>query len=302
MTTTIVRDSIVGDAWIQQTAAAVPIQPCLGEDGQPNGDWLTGPVRLSWPDLFQLPPATDKNQNPKYGAMLMFTPLADFTPLYQLYNQKCGEWFPEHYDAGTGQYLGLKSPFRDQAEKVRHGGATPGAVFMTCNSKFKPSVVDMNNNPIVDESKVYPGVWAICSINAWKNTHAANKGVRFGLQSVMLIGDDTPLGGGAPDTGKTFGGVRGAISAPALTAPPAMPGGAQPPAGTPAFVPPAGGTASAPFGAPAVPGTAYAPAAGAGMAQNATGYVPPAAPAPAPTPAAPATSAPAPAVSMADLL
>lgn len=228
MTTTIVRDSIVGDAWIQQTAQSVPIQKVIdAESGQWTGDILTGPVRLAFDTLFELPQPTPQMEKPKYGAALLFSPMADFTLLYEEYNRVCAAEFADHYDAASGQYYGLHSPFRDQAEKAKFGGFTPGCVFMTCTSKFKPPVVDARGNPIVDQSKVYPGVWAICAINAYSYKDPRKKGVGFGLQSVMIIGDDTKFGGGAPDPNKTFAAAKGAIQTPAIQ--PGQVQGAMPP-------------------------------------------------------------------------
>lgn len=208
MTTTVVRDSIVGDQWIQQTAQAVPIQRVIDEKtGEVTADILTGPVRLAFDNLFELPQATPQMPNPKYGAALLFTPYADFSLLYEEYYNVCAREFAEYYDAATQQYYGLHSPFRDQSEKLKFGGFTPGCVFMTCTSKFKPPVVDARRNPIVDPSKVYPGVWAVCAISSYAYKDPRKKGVGFGLQSVMIIGDDNKFGGGAPDPNKTFGGV-----------------------------------------------------------------------------------------------
>lgn len=259
MATTIVRDSIVGDAWIQQTAQSVPIQRVIDEKtGQPTGDILTGPVRLAFDTLFELPQPNANMQNPKYGAALLFTPLADFTIFYEEYYGVCGTEFADHYDHASGQYYGLHSPFRDQAEKAKFGGFTPGGVFMTCTSKFKPPVVDVRGNPIVDKSKVYPGVWAICAVNPYSYKDPRKKGVGFGLQSVMIIGDDTKFGGGAPDPNKTFAAAKGAIQAPAISpgALSNMPVGGAPaaPHGGGMAPPPAGGTyAAPPAGAPSAP-------------------------------------------------
>jgi hypothetical protein len=223
------RDSIVGDAWIQQTAANVPIQRVIGADGQPTGDILTGPVRLCFENLFELPPATATMQNPKFGTTVLFSPYADFTILYEEYYKVCGAMFAANYDAASGQYYGLHSPFRQQAEKLKFGGFTPGLIFTACTSKFKPPVVDIRGNPIVDRSKVYAGVWAICGINAYGYNDPRKKGVAFGLQSVMIIGDDTRLSGGPADTKTMYQGVN--VSAPIVRPDIAgmMPAGATPP-------------------------------------------------------------------------
>src|SRR5690606_14872529 len=95
---------------------------------------------------------------------------------------------------------------------------------------------------------VYPGVWAICAINRYTFNDPRKKGVAFGLQSVMIIGDDTALGGGAPDPSKTMAAARG-IAAPIVRPDVArgMPTSQQPPqpAGIPGY--------TAPSGAPGAP-------------------------------------------------
>lgn len=214
MVTTLVRDSIVGDKWIEDTANAVPIQWVYDEKtGEPTGDLLTGPVRLAFDNLFELPRLTSSNQNPKFGATLLFTPFAVFDLMNDAYYDTCAQMFPEYWDQGEGDYLGLHSPFHDQRDKAaKYGGFTPGCTYINATSRYKPPVVDIRMNPIVDPSKVYPGVWAICSINVYgygKNPPQPKKGVGFGLQNVMIIGDDTKFGGGAADPNKTFAGVRG---------------------------------------------------------------------------------------------
>jgi hypothetical protein len=259
MSTTLLRDSIVGDAWITQTMQQVPISYVLDEKtGERTGDILTGPVRLAFDTLFELPKPTPQMENPKYGAALLFPPTADFSIMYEEYYKVCAAEFASHYDGATQQYHGLHSPFRDQAEKLKFGGFTPGAVFMTCTSKFKPPVIDARGNPVVDPSKVYPGVWAICALNSYAYKDPRKKGVGFGLQSVMLIGDDTKFGGGAPDPNKTFGAAKGAIAPPPVQAGHLQNAGANspPPNGAPpgtGAMPgaPAGGTyAAPPTGAP----------------------------------------------------
>lgn len=232
MTTTVMRDSIVGDAWIQQTAANVPIQRIIGADGQPTGDILTGPVRLAFCDSIFNPESKDD-----FSVAMLFTPYADFRVLYEEYYAWCGREFPSHYDAGTQQYHGLHSPFKSQDEKLKFGGFTPGLAYMNSGSQFKPPVCDSRYNPIVDPSRLYAGVWAICAVKPYpfgkagktKDGQPMKKGIGFGLQSIMLIGDDTKFGGGAPDVKQMYAGVN-------VTAPIVRPdiGGGMPTGGAPA--------------------------------------------------------------------
>lgn len=256
MTTTVVKDSIVGDQWLQQVAAACPIQRVINkETGLPTGDILTGPVRLTFPYLDKPPEKKPgATSEPKYGSGIMFTPYADFGILYEEYYKLCGQIFPEYWNPDMNQYYGLQSPFHDQAEKsMKYKGYTPGLVSLNCTSKFKPPVVDNRGNPIVDYSKVYPGVWAICSLKPYdygKNPPQPKKGVAFGLQSVMLIGDDTNIGTAGPDTKQQFAGIN--VAAP-VTRPniAGMPQGGPPApaAGIPGYTSPGGGV-QMPYGAP----------------------------------------------------
>lgn len=245
MTTTIMKDSIVGDAWIRQTQQNVPIQKIVDPaTGAWNGDFLTGPVRLAFVDLFELPKKrADATSEPKYGATLLFPPGVEMGLLYEEYYAIAAKEFADKYEPSSQQYYGLRSPFRNQAEKAKFGGYTPGCIFMTCTSKFKPPVVDTRYNPIVDRSKVYAGVWAICAINAYAYKDPKNPGIAFGLQSVMIIADDSKFGGGGPDAAKQFAGVN--VAAPVVRPDIAngMPSGGAPApaAGIPGYTMPGGG-------------------------------------------------------------
>lgn len=272
MTTTMVRNSIVGDAWIQQTMAAVPVQRIIDpKTNNFNGDILTGPVRLAFENLWELPkPRQGQTSEPKFGAQLLFPPGVDFNIIYEEYYKACGQNFAEYYVPPSpgfgGGYQGLHSPFRDQVEKIKFSGYTPGCVFMTCTSKFKPPVVDNRMNPIVDRNRIYSGVWAICAIKPYdygKNPPQPKKGIAFGLQSVMIIGDDEKFAGQGPDAREQFAGVN-------VTAPVArpnfanMPTNAPPPAaGIPGYTAPGGGVSTPypPAGTPHVPQTHYQPPA-----------------------------------------
>ena len=257
MTTTIIRDSIVGDQWIQQTMAANPVTRIINQTtGQFTGDISTGPVRLAFEDLMELPEPTDEIKEPKYGSMLLFPPGVDFSIFYEEYYRMCAEKFASHYNAATQQYEGLVSPFKDQGEKAKFSGFTAGCVHMTCKTDYKPSVVDMRFNPIVDKTKVYPGAWAIVSVKPYAygmGSKLGKKGVSFGLQSVMIIADDTKLAGGGPDAKQQFAHVK--VSAPiARPNVNAMPQGAAP-QGMPGI------STRPPVAAPMVPLTHYSPPA-----------------------------------------
>ena len=210
MNTTVMRDSNVGDQWIKEACAANPVQWVKSASGENTENFLSGPVRLSFCDaLLEAKPQmrSDPNSRVAFSTSMLFTPFTDFTLFYAEYNRIAMAEFSSHYDKATRQFNGLDNPFFDQGTKTKFSGYTPGLLAMNTSSNFKPAVVDSRNNPVAPD-RVYPGVWAIVCLNAYasgKNT--PRKGPRFGLQSVMIIGDDQPLVGGGVDPKAVFAGV-----------------------------------------------------------------------------------------------
>lgn len=243
--TTIMKDSQVGDAWIRECCAANPVQRVLDAAGQPTPNILTGPVRLVFCDaLFVAKPQmrSDPSSKNKFSTGVLFTPFTDLSLFWEEYYRVCASDFVKEWNAAMQQYQ-VDNPISDQGLKAgKYGGFTPGLMTTTLTSDYKPPIVDVRHNPITDEKKVYPGAWAIVSCNSYASGKGfPKKGPRFGLQTIMLIGDDKPLAGGAPDPRAQFAQVQVkppvAIAPGAFGVPPAH--GAAP--GTGAFYPPQGG-------------------------------------------------------------
>lgn len=205
--TTCMRDSIVGDAWIKEMCQRNPVQYVIDEKtGQRNGNILSGPVRLAFPHL--LKPAENLRKIMEYGAAILFTPFVDTTILWEEFNRIARGDFGNHWNGQS--WSGLDIPFKDQADKAHtYKGYTPGLMYTNVKSQFRPGVVDIHNNAIVDEAKCHPGVWAICALSIYASGKTQIvKGPRFGLQGVMIVGDDTDLGSAGIDTKQTFAGVK----------------------------------------------------------------------------------------------
>jgi len=253
---TCIRDSIVGDAWIQEMCRINPVQRVIGEDGKPTGAILTGPVRLAFVALLQPEKKMKKDPNSATGffTTLLWTPYSDLSIFWEEYYRVCAADFAQFYNATTQQYY-VDNPIFDQGSKANYSGYTPGCWATNVSSQFKPPVVDMRGNPITDQSKVYPGVWAVVAVNAYASgKNSPRKGPRFGLSTVMIVGDDTPLAGGAADPRTTFKGVQVKPSAVAPTAAFAQ-AGATPPMGGPGapYYPPSGIAAPPGFAPGAAP-------------------------------------------------
>lgn len=91
----------------------------------------------------------------------------------------------------------LNMPLRDGDEEVDEDGnaKAPGCYFMNVNSKDKPGIIDRFKQPLDDPERVYSGVYARVSINAFGYNTGGNKGVSFGLNNVQIIKDGEFLGG-----------------------------------------------------------------------------------------------------------
>lgn len=214
----MMHKSEMRDDWIRRSVLANPIILLTPKDGGSNRNIRTCPVRLSFPEVFKPKARRFANQpqtQEKFSVVLLFPPQqagVDFSPMSQEVYRVLNEKFAKDYNPHTRQYQGVYTPFRDQGEKANKlEGYTPGAMFVTCTSRYKPAVVDHRLNPIVDESAVYPGVWALATINAYDfgvTPPQLKKGVSFGLQSLMIIAGDLKLGGGGSNPAEDYAGVN----------------------------------------------------------------------------------------------
>lgn len=217
------RDSAKSAEWVAKMVAENPIRKIVNpQTGAWDGNVLTCPVRLSFFDNSLHKMVYGKNddgtakQFGSFEVQILFPPCA--TPqvdqvLRPLVRDMEFASFPKNFGP-DGNSFGLHSPFRNQGEKQNYAGFTPGGVLIRAQTQYKPPVVDTANNPIVDESRAYPGVWALVSVNLFHYPKNAAKfkgkrGVNFGLQAVMVIADDTKLGGGtAVNPATQFAGVK----------------------------------------------------------------------------------------------
>lgn len=185
--------------WIDR---ALKNNPCVDIGG---GNFRTTVCRLSFPNLWERSRPIPPNTEGKFGANLVFPVGANLKILKDaaaaVGQDKWGN------RAGT---MRLKHPFKDQAEMAdRYAGYEQGGEYIIATSaKTRPMIVDPRNQAITDESRVYPGVWAVAIIRPFAYEQTVNKGVAFGLQGVMLVSDDKQLGGGGIDPGAAFGGVN----------------------------------------------------------------------------------------------
>lgn len=169
---------------------------------------ITPEFRVSFPNVFKAQAPLQAGGKSKYGITMLFAKDADLTKLKAAAQLAAQEFFgnrltdatpvdPKDPTKGTkGQALAkrLRSPFRDQGEKIFEGYVA-GNVFVNATSERRPGLVDANVQPIIDESQFYAGCHAIAEVNAFVYDQAGNVGVAFGVNNIQKVRDGEPLGG-----------------------------------------------------------------------------------------------------------
>lgn len=173
---------------------------------------VTGKVRLSFVHLFT-PRANPNNGGaPKFSATLLI-PKQDAGTKQRLdaainaavQEGVTSKWggqrppvlsFPIHDGDGVKPSDGM--PFGDECK---------GHWVLTASSQAdrKPEIVDLNMNPIINQSEMYSGVYAKVSIRFFAYASNGKKGIGCGLGNVQKVEDGSPLSGGT-SASTDFGG------------------------------------------------------------------------------------------------
>ncbi|EHL08782.1 hypothetical protein HMPREF0322_00424 [Desulfitobacterium hafniense DP7] len=229
---------------------------------------ITGEVRLSYVNLFT-PRANKPGQEPKYSVTIL-VPKSDTST-----KQRIDAAIQVAYEKGVQTSWNGARPQLDivvhDGDGVRPKSGDPfgpecrGHWVLTASSKQPQQVVDLQLNPIIDQMKVYSGVYGRVHINFYPFNNNGGRGVGAGLGPVQITRDGEPLGG-RTTAEAAFGGLpapspqQGYAPAPPAYQQPqpyAQPGYAQPQYGynqpAPAPVPP-----QASYAPPATPQQPYA--------------------------------------------
>jgi hypothetical protein len=205
--------------WIEEMWAKFPCTKIVDQNGVENGNFRTGPVRLSFLSVFErnkpVPPATVG----KFSATGLFPPAADLAVLKAAASAAA---LPKWPTAGQVGGPTLHTPFRQQADKANLEGYTPGGIFITAVAdQRQPYVVDTRNVPITNKDEAQSGFWGFLVLRPFSFDAGLKKGVSFGLQGVMVIAKDRTFGGGGSSPMADFAGVSIDTSAQAAAINPA---------------------------------------------------------------------------------
>lgn len=160
---------------------------------------VTGKVRLSYAHLFT--PYTRLNGGePKYSTTIL-VPKSDIATKQRIdaaVNAAIEHGVKEKFNGVRPPMIAV--PIHD-GDGVRPSDGMPfgeeckGHWVLTASSKDAPDVVDINLNPIINQSDIYSGVYARVNIRFFPYANSGKKGVGCGLGPVQKLEDGEPLGG-----------------------------------------------------------------------------------------------------------
>lgn len=159
-----------------------------------NKEIVTEPCRLAFPALFKPRPTVKGGTKLAYQAALLLPPDFDMKPLVACVQAAMMEKWGK-----TVKLVGKNNPLRkcdDLDEDNRSTGYEPGWRYTNAKSDYQPAVLDQKKQEILDEKKIYPGVWCRFHLTAyaWENPKN-NRGVSFSLNAVQLVREDDRLDG-----------------------------------------------------------------------------------------------------------
>lgn len=186
-----------------------------------SGNIITPAFRGDW--IFVLNPNKPKElgKEPYFSIDMVFPADADLAILKKAASDALSVKFGARMN-DPDFVAKLQIPFKDQGTKkdkdgVLRAGYTPGLKVITSTAKmaFRPGVVDVQNNPIIEERQLYSGCWFVASVSPYAYDNKT-KGVSFGLRHVMKLREpletEPAIGGGnfRPEPSKDFVGFADA--------------------------------------------------------------------------------------------
>lgn len=171
----------------------------------------TGEARLSYVHLFK-PHAQQPGAEEKYSCTVL-VPKSDTATKARIdaaieaakqkgingkWNGVCPPIVPHPVHDGDGVRPSDGMPF---------GPECKGHWVFTASAKadYPPEVVDQNGNPMINQSEMYSGVYALVNVEFYPYMFGGKKGIGCGLGPVKKVRDGEALGGSAPTAAQAFG-------------------------------------------------------------------------------------------------
>lgn len=178
-----------------------------------NTTVTVGEARLSYVNVFQ-PYAHNAGQDPKFSVTILI-PKTDIKSkaaidaaieaakqlgTAQKWNGVCPPQVPTPVHDGDGVRPNDGMPFGEECKG--HWVFTANA-----NATRPPQVVDINRQPILDQSQVYSGMYGYVNINFFAYMATGRKGIGCGLNAVLKTRDGEVLGGSRVTVNEAFADI-----------------------------------------------------------------------------------------------
>ena len=171
----------------------------------------TGEARLSYVHLFK-PHAQQPGAEEKFSCTVL-VPKSDTATKARIdaaieaakqkgingkWNGVCPPIVPHPVHDGDGVRPSDGMPF---------GPECKGHWVFTASAKadYPPEIVDQNGNPMINQSEMYSGVYALVNVGFYPYMYGGKKGIGCGLGPVKKVRDGEALGGSAPTAAQAFG-------------------------------------------------------------------------------------------------
>lgn len=159
---------------------------------------VTGIVRLSYCNLFK--PFARDGQEAKYSTTVLI-PKTDTATMQRVNAAIEAAIQKGAVDKWGGRPPKVDTPVHDgdgarPSDGAPYGPECKGHYVLNASGKLAPEVVDLQGNPIINQSEVYSGMYARISMNFYPYANSGKKGIGCGLGNVQKTQDGEPLGGG----------------------------------------------------------------------------------------------------------
>ena len=171
----------------------------------------TGEARLSYAHLFK-PYAYQPGQEEKYQVTVLI-PKTDTATMERINAAIEAAKQKGINDKWNGQCPPiLNTPVYDgdgvrPSDGLPFGAECKGHWVFTASAKaeYPPEVVDKMGNPIINQSKVYSGMYGRVNVTFFPYMFGGKKGIGCGLGPVQKLRDGEALGGSMPSAAQAFG-------------------------------------------------------------------------------------------------
>lgn len=161
-------------------------------------------VRLSFPSIFK-GRAFEEGDEPRFNATAIIR-IDD--PQLAVLKSDLDKFAREHFEAS--ELKKVKFCLKSGEEKADVDGYGPDVMSLSSSSKRRPSVIDRNLAPIIEEDgKVYAGCYVNLAVRFWAQNNKWGKRVNAELQGVQFVADGEPFGEAPFDPTSAFEAMDG---------------------------------------------------------------------------------------------